>query len=87
MALIILSFSCRSRRGRTLAKGHFRALPQCRFLPHRRHIPGNYNEYLQLPNVACVGGSWLAPQTVVMEKNWAKVTELAKKALADVNRV
>jgi 2-dehydro-3-deoxyphosphogluconate aldolase / (4S)-4-hydroxy-2-oxoglutarate aldolase len=61
--------------------------PQATFCPTGGISPGNYNEYLQLPNVACVGGSWLAPQAVVNEKNWAKVTELAKKAIADVIRV
>jgi 2-dehydro-3-deoxyphosphogluconate aldolase / (4S)-4-hydroxy-2-oxoglutarate aldolase len=61
--------------------------PQATFCPTGGISPGNYNEYLQLPNVACVGGSWLAPQAVVVEKNWAKVTELAQKAIADVIRV
>jgi 2-dehydro-3-deoxyphosphogluconate aldolase / (4S)-4-hydroxy-2-oxoglutarate aldolase len=61
--------------------------PQATFCPTGGISPGNYNEYLQLPNVACVGGSWLAPQAVVDEKNWAKVTELAQKAIADVIRV
>ncbi len=61
--------------------------PQATFCPTGGISPGNYNEYLQLPNVACVGGSWLAPEAVVNEKNWAKVTELAQKAIADVIRV
>jgi 2-dehydro-3-deoxyphosphogluconate aldolase / (4S)-4-hydroxy-2-oxoglutarate aldolase len=61
--------------------------PQATFCPTGGISPGNYNEYLQLPNVACVGGSWLAPQAVINEKNWAKVTDLAKKAIADVIQV
>jgi 2-dehydro-3-deoxyphosphogluconate aldolase / (4S)-4-hydroxy-2-oxoglutarate aldolase len=61
--------------------------PQATFCPTGGISPGNYNDYLKLPNVACVGGSWLAPQAVVNEKNWAKVTELAQKAIADVIRV
>lgn len=61
--------------------------PQATFCPTGGISPGNYNEYLQLPNVACVGGSWLAPQAVVNEKNWEKVTELAQKAVADAIRV
>ncbi len=60
--------------------------PQATFCPTGGISPGNYNEYLELPNVACVGGSWLAPQAVVNEKNWAKVTELAQKAVADAIR-
>jgi 2-dehydro-3-deoxyphosphogluconate aldolase / (4S)-4-hydroxy-2-oxoglutarate aldolase len=57
--------------------------PQATFCPTGGISPGNYLEYLSLPNVACVGGSWLAPQTAVFEKNWAKVTELAQKAVTD----
>ncbi len=57
--------------------------PQITFCPTGGISPGNYKEYLQLPNVACVGGSWLAPQSVVMEKNWAKVTELAHQAIVN----
>jgi 2-dehydro-3-deoxyphosphogluconate aldolase / (4S)-4-hydroxy-2-oxoglutarate aldolase len=58
--------------------------PQVTFCPTGGISPGNYNDYLKLPNVACVGGSWLAPQSVVAEKNWGKVTELAKQAIANV---
>lgn len=58
--------------------------PQVTFCPTGGISPGNYNDYLKLPNVACVGGSWLAPQNVVAEKNWSKVSELAKHAIANV---
>ncbi len=57
--------------------------PQITFCPTGGVSPGNYKDYLQLPNVACVGGSWLAPQAVVAEKNWAKVSELAHQAVAN----
>jgi len=60
--------------------------PQATFCPTGGISPSNYLEYLKLPNVACVGGSWLAPQTAVTEKNWAKVTELAHKAVTDAIR-
>jgi 2-dehydro-3-deoxyphosphogluconate aldolase/(4S)-4-hydroxy-2-oxoglutarate aldolase len=36
--------------------------------------------YLALPNVACVGGSWLAPQSMVSAGDWAGITELARAA-------
>ncbi|WP_293389744.1 bifunctional 4-hydroxy-2-oxoglutarate aldolase/2-dehydro-3-deoxy-phosphogluconate aldolase [Nevskia sp.] len=34
--------------------------------------------YLALPNVACVGGSWLAPPAMVAAGDWAGITELAR---------
>ncbi|WP_346347171.1 hypothetical protein [Arthrobacter sp. StoSoilB5] len=35
-------------------------------------------EYLALPNVACVGGSWLTPKTAVEAQDWARFIELAR---------
>lgn len=61
--------------------------PQAIFCPTGGITPDNYKAYLQLPNVACVGGSWLAPQKFVTEKNWEKITELAQQAVANVIRV
>lgn len=56
-------------------------IPGVTFCPTGGISPENYNSYLQLSNVACVGGSWLAPTDVVKSKNWARVTELAKQAI------
>jgi len=36
--------------------------------------------YLALPNVACVGGSWLAPQALIAAGDWDGITELARAA-------
>jgi 2-dehydro-3-deoxyphosphogluconate aldolase / (4S)-4-hydroxy-2-oxoglutarate aldolase len=59
-------------------------IPQVTFCPTGGISPENYNAYLSLNNVACVGGSWLVPEDAVKEKNWDKVTELAKLAIANV---
>ncbi|MEQ1622795.1 MAG: bifunctional 4-hydroxy-2-oxoglutarate aldolase/2-dehydro-3-deoxy-phosphogluconate aldolase [Methylococcales bacterium] len=58
-------------------------IPQVTFCPTGGISPENYQDYLKLSNVACVGGSWLAPADVVKAKNWDKVTELAKLAIAN----
>jgi 2-dehydro-3-deoxyphosphogluconate aldolase/(4S)-4-hydroxy-2-oxoglutarate aldolase len=39
---------------------------------------GNYRDYLALPNVACVGGSWILPRAALEAKDWAAVTAAAK---------
>jgi 2-dehydro-3-deoxyphosphogluconate aldolase/(4S)-4-hydroxy-2-oxoglutarate aldolase len=39
-------------------------------------------EFLSLPNVACVGGSWLTPKAAVDAKDWAEITRLAARAAA-----
>ena len=59
-------------------------IPQATFCPTGGISPENYNAYLNLNNVACVGGSWLVPSDAVKSKNWAKVTELAKQAIDNV---
>lgn len=42
----------------------------------------NARDYLSLPNVVCVGGSWVAPKQMVAEGNWEGITELAAEAAA-----
>ena len=40
----------------------------------------NASDYLSLPNVLCVGGSWVAPKSAVAAGDWDRVTALAKEA-------
>jgi 2-dehydro-3-deoxyphosphogluconate aldolase/(4S)-4-hydroxy-2-oxoglutarate aldolase len=42
----------------------------------------NYKEYLALPNVRCVGGSWLAPNDAIENKQWQVLSDLAKQAIS-----
>ena len=42
----------------------------------------NAREFLALPNVVCVGGSWLVPGDAVAQGNWAAVTQLARDTQA-----
>lgn len=39
-------------------------------------------QFLSLPNVACVGGSWLAPAQLVKTQNWPALQALAAQAAA-----
>lgn len=56
--------------------------PQVRFCPTGGISPANYKEYLSLKNVACVGGSWLAPVDAMEQGDWQKITNLAQIAIA-----
>ncbi len=38
--------------------------------------------YLQLPNVQCIGGSWLTPADALKQGDWARVEQLAREAVA-----
>jgi len=39
-------------------------------------------EYLALPNVACVGGSWLTPRDLIAAARWPEIARLAGEARA-----
>ena len=45
----------------------------------------NVGDYLSLPNVFCVGGSWIAQPKLVQAKNWAEIKRLACEAVAYAN--
>lgn len=53
-----------------------------RFCPTGGVTPENAREYLALPNVACVGGTWLTPAAMVNGGKWAEIEALACAARA-----
>lgn len=57
-----------------------------KFCPTGGITRSNMNEYLGLPNVLCVGGSWIVPAKAVKEKQWQEITRLVKESLAAVAR-
>ena len=56
--------------------------PDVMFCPTGGVSAENAPDFLALPNVACVGGSWLAPKAAVTSGDWGKITALAKEASA-----
>jgi len=57
-------------------------LPQLTFCPTGGITPANAPSYLKLPNVICVGGSWMLKQDLVKTKNWDAITQIARAAAA-----
>ncbi len=55
-------------------------LPQVRFCPTGGITPESAPRYLKLSNVITIGGSWMAPKTLVAAKDWAGIEELARQA-------
>ena len=53
-----------------------------RFCPTGGITAQNAREFLALPNVACVGGSWLTPADALAAGDWARITRLAAEAAA-----
>ena len=56
--------------------------PGVRFCPTGGGTPETLIDYLALPNVAAVGGTWLTPASVVAAEDWAVITALASAAVA-----
>lgn len=57
-------------------------LPEVRFCPTGGIDGVSAALYLDLPNVLCVGGSWVAPGDAVAAGDWPRITALARAAAA-----
>ncbi|WP_046468756.1 bifunctional 4-hydroxy-2-oxoglutarate aldolase/2-dehydro-3-deoxy-phosphogluconate aldolase [Allosalinactinospora lopnorensis] len=57
-------------------------LPRARFCPTGGITAANAPDYLSLPNVGCVGGSWLTPADAVETGDWERISALAGEAAA-----
>jgi 2-dehydro-3-deoxyphosphogluconate aldolase/(4S)-4-hydroxy-2-oxoglutarate aldolase len=55
---------------------------QAKFCPTGGVNANNAADYLALPNVVCVGGSWVAPAEAVKAGDWGRITALAREACA-----
>ena len=51
-----------------------------KFCPTGGVTQQNANDLLSLPNVACVGGSWLVPADALAQGDWARIEALARDA-------
>ncbi len=57
-------------------------LPQMKFCPTGGISLKNADQYLSLSNTLCVGGSWVAPNDLVLKGDWKAIEELAREAAA-----
>ncbi|MFI6502532.1 bifunctional 4-hydroxy-2-oxoglutarate aldolase/2-dehydro-3-deoxy-phosphogluconate aldolase [Nonomuraea typhae] len=57
-------------------------LPDVRFCPTGGIKPATAPDYLALPNVGCVGGTWLTPADALATGDWARVEKLSAEAAA-----
>lgn len=55
-------------------------LPQIAFCPTGGIAADNVGAYLGLSNVACVGGSWVAPNAMIGRRDWSGIEALARAA-------
>ena len=51
------------------------------FCPTGGITPENASAYLELPNVLTVGGSWVAPASLIKNKDWKAIESRARAAV------
>ena len=75
-------FPAEAHGGAPALKAFAGPLPQMAFCPTGGVTPANAPAYLALPNVLCVGGSWVADKALVQAGRWDAIESLAREAAA-----
>ncbi|WP_224744924.1 bifunctional 4-hydroxy-2-oxoglutarate aldolase/2-dehydro-3-deoxy-phosphogluconate aldolase [Nocardioides ganghwensis] len=75
-------FPAEASGGAAFLKSLASPLPAARFCPTGGITATSATAYLSLPNVGCVGGSWLTPADALAAGDWDRVTSLAREAAA-----
>ena len=73
-------FPAEANGGRAALKAIAGPLPNVKFCPTGGITRDNFKGYLELENTLCVGGSWVATQKLIQNRDWHTVNDLAKKA-------
>ena len=74
-------FPAEAAGGAAVLKGLAGPFPQAKFCPTGGVTLDNAGDYLSLPNVVCVGGSWLAPDKLTAAGDWDAIEALARSAV------
>jgi 2-dehydro-3-deoxyphosphogluconate aldolase/(4S)-4-hydroxy-2-oxoglutarate aldolase len=70
--------------GIPLLKSIHAPMPTAQFCPTGGLTMDNFTDYLSLPNVMCVGGSWMVPEKLVATSDWKNITQLAAHSTAKI---
>ena len=68
--------------GIPLLKSFSAPFGEVKFCPTGGISPANYRCYLALPNVVCVGGSWMVAAELLVAENWQKISDLSRECMA-----
>ncbi len=79
---VLKFFPAEALGGAAALKALSAPLAHISFCPTGGIDASNAATYLALPNVAAVGGSWVAPAKLVAKQDWAGITALAETAAA-----
>lgn len=59
--------------------------PSVRFMPTGGINIDNVNDYLDLENVSCCGGTWLCPESLMADDSWKEIENRVIAALAHIS--
>ncbi len=74
-------FPAMSAGGITALKSFSGPFPQAMFCPTGGINEQNFLDFLQLKNVLCIGGTWIAPDALTKAGNFSEITRLTSSAL------
>jgi len=77
---IVKFFPAQQAGGIPMLQAFHGPFPTLKFCPTGGVSAESAPNFLALPNVVCVGGSWLTPKSALAAQNWAEVTRLARAA-------
>ncbi|KFB09141.1 2-dehydro-3-deoxy-phosphogluconate aldolase [Nitratireductor basaltis] len=77
---VLKFFPAEQAGGASYLKSLSSPIADMRFCPTGGISPKNANDYLSLPNVVCIGGSWVAPDDLIAAGDWNAIEALAAEA-------
>ena len=77
-------FPAESSGGIQALKAFRGPFPEVGFCPTGGINRDNFINYLALDNTMCVGGSWVAPQKLIAQKDWDGIERLARESLEEL---
>lgn len=77
-------FPAQAAGGINMLKSFSAPFQEVKFCPTGGISLDNMNDYLKLDNVLCVGGSWLTPKELILDKKWNQITQIAKQSLGQI---
>lgn len=79
---ILKFFPAEANGGAPVLSAWASPLAGLKFCPTGGVSEKNARDYLSLPNVVCVGGSWVAPKAAITDGDWDTITRISKEACA-----
>ncbi len=75
-------FPAEAAGGIAMLKSIGAPIPQITFCPTGGISQKNAKDYYDLPNVACIGGSWMCAANLIATENWQEITRLSTESIA-----